>query len=95
MSRKSILYAGVPKETFEREKRVALSPAGVAALLKAGFQGVVVQSSAGEAAKFQVSQQVSGRHTMESTVARQIGGASYCFFLTLVLRRLGIIWQPA
>ena len=46
--------AGVPKETMDRERRVALSPAGVAALLKAGFKDIQVQSSAGEAAKFKV-----------------------------------------
>ena len=46
---------GVPKETLDRERRVALTPAGVATLLKAGFQSVLVQSSAGEAAKFKVS----------------------------------------
>jgi len=45
----------VPKETLDRERRVALTPAGVATLLKAGFQSVLVQSSAGEAAKFKVS----------------------------------------
>ena len=39
---------------MDRERRVALSPAGVAALLKAGFKDVLVQSSAGEAAKFKV-----------------------------------------
>ena len=39
---------------MDRERRVALSPAGVAALLKAGFKDVQVQSSAGEAAKFKV-----------------------------------------
>ena len=47
--------AGVPKETFEGEKRVALSPAGVATLLKAGFQGVLVERGAGAGAKFTVS----------------------------------------
>ncbi|RYG34988.1 MAG: hypothetical protein EOO01_31825 [Chitinophagaceae bacterium] len=50
-------HAGVPKETLDRERRVALSPAGVTALLKAGFQDVQVQASAGEAAKFKVDQQ--------------------------------------
>lgn len=45
---------GVPKETMDRERRVALSPAGVSALLKAGFKDIRVQSSAGEAAKFKV-----------------------------------------
>lgn len=47
--------AGVPKETFSGEKRVALSPAGVASLLKAGFGGVKVEKGAGAAAKFTVS----------------------------------------
>ena len=47
--------AGVPQETAENEKRVALTPAGAAALLKAGFGKVVVQSSAGAAANFAVS----------------------------------------
>ena len=46
---------GVPKETFSGEKRVALSPAGVTALLKAGFKGVRVEKGAGAAAKFTVS----------------------------------------
>ncbi|NWR36418.1 NNTM protein, partial [Tachuris rubrigastra] len=45
------LTVGVPKEIFENEKRVALSPAGVQALVKQGFS-VVVESGAGEASKF-------------------------------------------
>uniref|UniRef100_A0A8C9G0F8 proton-translocating NAD(P)(+) transhydrogenase n=1 Tax=Pavo cristatus TaxID=9049 RepID=A0A8C9G0F8_PAVCR len=45
------LTVGVPKEIFENEKRVALSPAGVQALIKQGFN-VVVESGAGEASKF-------------------------------------------
>lgn len=50
-----LVLAGVPKETFENEKRVALSPAGVGTLIKAGFQGVLVEKGAGAAAKFTVS----------------------------------------
>lgn len=50
-----LVLAGVPKETLENEKRVALSPAGVATLIKAGFQGVVIEKGAGAAAKFTVS----------------------------------------
>ena len=46
---------GVPKETFENEKRVALSPAGVATLVKAGFQGILIEKGAGAGAKFTVS----------------------------------------
>uniref|UniRef100_A0A8C9S1V7 NAD(P) transhydrogenase, mitochondrial n=1 Tax=Scleropages formosus TaxID=113540 RepID=A0A8C9S1V7_SCLFO len=45
------LTVGVPKEVFLNERRVALSPAGVQALIKQGFN-VVVESGAGEAAKF-------------------------------------------
>ena len=50
-----LVTTGVPKETFENEKRVALSPAGVATLIKAGFQGVLIEKGAGAAAKFTVS----------------------------------------
>lgn len=49
---------GVPKETFEGERRVALSPAGVSSLLKAGFKGIHVEKGAGTAAKFTVSNQL-------------------------------------
>jgi NAD(P) transhydrogenase len=49
----------VPKETFENERRVSLTPAGVAALLKQGFKEVVVESGAGEASEFNVSREAS------------------------------------
>ncbi|KAG5272045.1 hypothetical protein AALO_G00161050 [Alosa alosa] len=42
---------GVPKEVFQNERRVAISPAGVQALVKQGFN-VVVESGAGDSAKF-------------------------------------------
>ncbi|KAE8297524.1 NAD(P) transhydrogenase, mitochondrial [Larimichthys crocea] len=45
------VVVGVPKETFQNERRVALSPAGVEALVKQGFQ-VQVESGAGEESKF-------------------------------------------
>lgn len=45
------LTVGVPKEVFQNEKRVAISPAGVQALIKQGFN-VVVESGAGDSAKF-------------------------------------------
>jgi hypothetical protein len=47
------LNAGVPRETAEYERRVALSPAGVAALAKAGFS-VNVERDAGAFARFSV-----------------------------------------
>uniref|UniRef100_A0AAQ4P786 proton-translocating NAD(P)(+) transhydrogenase n=1 Tax=Gasterosteus aculeatus aculeatus TaxID=481459 RepID=A0AAQ4P786_GASAC len=45
------LTVGVPKEIFLNERRVALSPAGVQALIKQGFN-VVVETGAGEPSKF-------------------------------------------
>ena len=48
----SELTVGVPRETFPNEARVAVSPSGVAALRKAGFKRVVVESNAGAAANF-------------------------------------------
>lgn len=45
------LVVGVPKETLQNERRVALSPAGVEALVKQGFK-VQVESGAGEESKF-------------------------------------------
>ncbi|CAL8352960.1 unnamed protein product [Merluccius merluccius] len=45
------LVVGVPKETFHNERRVALSPVGVQALVKQGFR-VQVESGAGEESQF-------------------------------------------
>lgn len=45
------LVVGVPKETVQNERRVALSPAGVEALVKQGFR-VQVESGAGDESKF-------------------------------------------
>ena len=56
MSRLTFSFsAGVPKETFQGEARVSLTPAGAAALRKAGFGSVVVEADAGAAARFAVS----------------------------------------
>ncbi|KAJ9525270.1 hypothetical protein QJQ45_020803, partial [Haematococcus lacustris] len=46
------LTVGVPRESFEGEKRVALTPAGAATLLKEGFAAVLVERGAGAAAEF-------------------------------------------
>ncbi|MDF1666940.1 MAG: NAD(P) transhydrogenase subunit alpha, partial [Planctomycetota bacterium] len=45
------MIIGVPKETFEGENRVALTPDAVATLIKAGFE-VYIESQAGLAAGF-------------------------------------------
>jgi NAD(P) transhydrogenase len=48
----SSLTIGVPKETFTNERRVALTPANVALLLKNGFSKVYVERGAGALADF-------------------------------------------
>jgi hypothetical protein len=48
----SAATVGLPKESFAGERRVALTPASVAALVKAGVKSVLVESGAGTAAKF-------------------------------------------
>uniref|UniRef100_UPI00398F5CB1 NAD(P) transhydrogenase, mitochondrial-like n=1 Tax=Pristiophorus japonicus TaxID=55135 RepID=UPI00398F5CB1 len=45
------LVVGIPKEIYKNEKRVAVSPAGVQALVKQGFT-VKVETTAGDGAKF-------------------------------------------
>lgn len=41
------LTVGVPKETFENEKRVGLTPEGVDRLIKSGFTEVLIEENAG------------------------------------------------
>ncbi|KAL6776704.1 hypothetical protein ACKKBF_B30620 [Auxenochlorella protothecoides x Auxenochlorella symbiontica] len=61
------LAVGVPKESFEGERRVALTPAGVAALKKAGFKEVLVESGAGAAANFSDADYEAAGAVMGST----------------------------
>lgn len=58
------LTVGVPKEIFKNERRVAISPAGVQALIKQGFN-VVVESGAGEPSKFQDEQYIQAGATIK------------------------------
>lgn len=48
----SDLVVGVPREVFPGERRVAITPANVALLLKKGYGKVVVERGAGSAAEF-------------------------------------------
>ncbi|XP_046897290.1 NAD(P) transhydrogenase, mitochondrial-like [Hypomesus transpacificus] len=67
---KGVLYkdlvVGVPKETFLNERRVALSPVGVQALVKQGFS-VQVESGAGDEAKFSDQQYIEAGATITDT----------------------------
>eukprot|EP01025_Chloroclados_australasicus_P030914 TRINITY_DN3113_c0_g2_i9.p1 TRINITY_DN3113_c0_g2~~TRINITY_DN3113_c0_g2_i9.p1 ORF type:complete len:620 (-),score=105.33 TRINITY_DN3113_c0_g2_i9:100-1959(-) len=65
----SELTVGVPRETFESEKRVALTPAGAASLIKAGFK-VQVEQGAGAAAQFNDSDySASGAQLVDTKAA--------------------------
>ncbi|XP_045922476.1 NAD(P) transhydrogenase, mitochondrial-like [Micropterus dolomieu] len=59
------LTVGIPKEIFQSERRVALSPAGVQALVKQGFN-VVVESGAGEPSKFHDEQYAQAGATIKN-----------------------------
>lgn len=66
------LSIGVPKETFKGEMRVAVSPAGVATLLKEGFKSVIVDRGAGENSKFSDEAYVAAGATLgDATALRQ------------------------
>ena len=67
------MIVSVPKETFPDERRVALVPATVAPLVKAGLR-VVIEAGAGEAAGFPDSQYVDRGATIASSRAEALGG---------------------
>lgn len=46
------LTVGVPREVYPGERRVALTPANVALLLKKGYKNILVERGAGSAAEF-------------------------------------------
>uniref|UniRef100_A0A8C2XJ74 proton-translocating NAD(P)(+) transhydrogenase n=1 Tax=Cyclopterus lumpus TaxID=8103 RepID=A0A8C2XJ74_CYCLU len=58
------LTVGVPKEIFQNERRVAISPTGVQALIKQGFN-VVVETGAGEPSKFHDEQYTQAGATIK------------------------------
>jgi NAD(P) transhydrogenase len=46
------LSIGIPKETYDLEKRVAATPETVSKFLKANFQSVYIETGAGVASSF-------------------------------------------
>jgi H+-translocating NAD(P) transhydrogenase len=55
----SSLTIGVPKEVFQNERRVAITPQNVVVLKKKGFSSVLVERDAGTAARFLDQQYVA------------------------------------
>jgi H+-translocating NAD(P) transhydrogenase len=62
----SSLTIGVPKEAFQNERRVAITPQNVVALKKKGFSNVLIERDAGTAARFLDQQYVAAGATMVS-----------------------------
>jgi len=65
----SKLAVGIPKESFPNERHVALTPAGVASLLKAGFNSVVVEKGAGSLANFSDEEYIKAGATMAASTS--------------------------
>ena len=68
------MIVAVPKETFADERRVALVPASVAPLVKAGIE-VRVQSGAGVEAGFPDQQYIDKGATIAGNASELIEGA--------------------
>ncbi|XP_051580477.1 NAD(P) transhydrogenase, mitochondrial [Myxocyprinus asiaticus] len=87
---KGVLYkdvlVGVPKEIFQNERRVAVSPAGVQVLVKQGFL-VQVESGAGREAKFSDDQY--------RAAGAQITDTKGAFGSDLVLKVRGPVFNEA
>ncbi|KAG9273490.1 NAD(P) transhydrogenase, mitochondrial-like [Astyanax mexicanus] len=87
---KGVLYkdvlVGVPKEILQNERRVAVSPAGVEALVKQGFR-VQVESGAGGEAKFSDDQYKAAGAAITDTKG--------AFGSDLVLKVRGPVFNPA
>lgn len=79
------LQVGVARETFPGERRIALSPAGAAALAKAGFGGVRVEAGAGAAAQFDDAAYEAAGAVIVSSAAEARGAD-----VVLAVRPLGV-----
>ena len=91
------LTAGVPKETFQGEARVSLTPAGAASLRKAGFGGVIVEAGAGAAARFAVRTPTSCRNLIRASLCLYLCAHSrlHCKFCHLcVLAESQMLFNP-
>lgn len=72
------MILGVPKETFPREKRVAIIPEGLSALSKAGIQ-VLIQADAGNSAGY-------GNKAYEEKGGRVVSGREEIFSAEVILQ---------
>jgi len=94
------LTVGVPKETYTNEKRVAMTPANVARLKKAGFKAVQVEKGAGAASEFTDAEYLEAGATMVNSASELCGFLKFArfhpseihlttFFLYSIRRNLG------
>lgn len=79
------MLVGVPKEIVKNERRVAVTPVGVEALVKQGFQ-VQVEEGAGREAKFSDQQ-----YRAAGAIIRSTTGA-FNSDLVLKVRNLCTVW---
>lgn len=70
------LVVGVPKEIYPGEKRVAMTPANVQRLKKAGFKAVAVESGAGAASEFTDDEYAAAGATIVGDAAELCGSAN-------------------
>ena len=64
----SSLIVGIPPETYPSERRIAVSPSGVSALLKKGFKSVLIPPGAGVASSFPDEEYVKAGATLTPDV---------------------------
>mmetsp|Transcript_2504 Transcript_2504/g.4004 ORF Transcript_2504/g.4004 Transcript_2504/m.4004 type:complete len:1047 (-) Transcript_2504:308-3448(-) len=72
----SALTIGIPKETYDLEKRVAATPATVASMKKAGFKEIIIESGAGLAASYSDDDYIKAGARMSNDVKKEIFGES-------------------
>lgn len=88
------LAVGVPKEVFPGEKRVAMTPANVARLLKAGFKKVNVEKGAGAASEFSDADYAGAGATIVDSSSELCGFEMLSYLSVIILEKLTTTIAP-